>query len=390
MVDVDRSRFVFATNSIFGRYGLGGPALEAARGLFPRWPEGLVLARERDDGGAIAGPVLCPGPPLWRRLLHGTRFHRLQARSQEAERIAFDRFAAREMVPADVFVGENSTSLLSLRRAGELGARRVVLQHNHPFEELRDILDEERDAWGGPPHFLTEALIARSVEERREADSLVAFSDSVASALVRRGVDPARMRTLRFGVDAARFAPSPPPPGPFTVAYVGWLDLRKGYPYLVQAFRDAAIPGSRLLLHGGSDIRFHHDLVASLAGGVDVRVVRGPVEETFRAAHVAVLPSVSDGFGLAGLEAMASGLPLVVTSACGVAECVEDGATGFVVPPRDSGAIRERLLALRDPALRERLGAGAREFAVGRTWDSFRTALVDHVESLLSPVAAGV
>ncbi len=283
--------------------------------------------------------------------------------------------AARALPGSAVVIAENSTALLTLRRAADLGARRILVQHNHPFGEFLRILEEEREAWGGPPSFITEELLERAGKEPSEADLVVAFSCSVADALARAGVDRERVRTLHFGVDAARFAPSGVPVGPFTVTHVGWLDLRKGYPYLVEGFREARIPGSRLLLHGGSDLRFHHDLVASLKGGADVSVVRGPVEGTFRTASVAVLPSVSDGYGMAALEAMACGLPVVVTSACGVAQDVVEGVNGFVVPPRDPVALRDRLLALRDPELRVRMGAAARETALRHTWESFRASI---------------
>jgi starch synthase len=80
---------------------------------------------------------------------------------------------------------------------------------------------------------------------------------------------------------------------------------------------------------------------------------------------------VSELLGLAVLEAMASGTPVVASRVGGLAEVVQDGETGFLVPSGDVGALRERLeQVLGDPGLARRLGANARQVVLERfTWD---------------------
>ena len=74
-----------------------------------------------------------------------------------------------------------------------------------------------------------------------------------------------------------------------------------------------------------------------------------------------VIPSVSEGFGLSALEAMASGLPVVASAVGGLNELVEDGVTGFLVPPRDTRELADRIdRLLRSSELRMRMGAAAR------------------------------
>ncbi len=84
-----------------------------------------------------------------------------------------------------------------------------------------------------------------------------------------------------------------------------------------------------------------------------------------RTWDVFVLPSREEGFGLAVLEAMAEGLPVVGTSVGGLPEIIEDGKTGFTVPPSDTAALVKylRLLVL-DPQRRIEMGAAARDRAV--------------------------
>lgn len=90
------------------------------------------------------------------------------------------------------------------------------------------------------------------------------------------------------------------------------------------------------------------------------------VENLLKLADVFLLPSETESFGLAALEAMASGVPVVASRVGGLPEVVEDGVCGLLVPPGDVDGLAhalERLLA--DPALRSRMGAAARDRAVG-------------------------
>lgn len=80
----------------------------------------------------------------------------------------------------------------------------------------------------------------------------------------------------------------------------------------------------------------------------------------YRRWHVFAMPSEEEGFGMAALEAMAAGLPVVASDVGGLREVVEDGVTGFLVPPRDVAALRARLQQLvSDRALAERMGRAA-------------------------------
>jgi glycosyltransferase involved in cell wall biosynthesis len=101
----------------------------------------------------------------------------------------------------------------------------------------------------------------------------------------------------------------------------------------------------------------------------------------YREAAVLAMPSVertcygramrvSELLGLAALEAMASGTPVVASRVGGLVEIIEDGQTGFLVPPGDVQALHERLNQLLcDPKLARRLGANARELVLERyTW----------------------
>ncbi|HEV7663631.1 MAG TPA: glycosyltransferase family 4 protein [Chloroflexota bacterium] len=171
------------------------------------------------------------------------------------------------------------------------------------------------------------------------------------------------------------------------VLFVGRLTPHKGVDRLLAALPDGA--HLRLVGSSGHDAlppeRDYPALLRRLAADRDVDFV-GTADDSdlpllYRSAEVFVLPSVertiygravkvSELLGLAVLEAMASGTPVVASRVGGVSEIVQDGVTGFLVPPDDQSALHDRLaLLLGDPALARRMGACAREVVLERfTW----------------------
>lgn len=197
---------------------------------------------------------------------------------------------------------------------------------------------------------------------------------------------PARTRVVYGGADTSRYFPDP---GAVRsgVLFVGRLTPHKGVDRLIRAL-PADVP---LTIAGtpGHDARppesGYPALLAALARGKRVRFV-APVDDDevaslYRHAAVFVLPSVeetcygrriviSELLGLAVIEAMASGTPVVCSRLGGLPEVVRDGETGFLVEPGNVGELRDRLsLLLADPALARRLGEGGRQLVAERfTW----------------------
>jgi glycosyltransferase involved in cell wall biosynthesis len=200
------------------------------------------------------------------------------------------------------------------------------------------------------------------------------------------GAPPPRTRVIYGGADPTRYAPDAAQPRS-GVLFVGRLTPHKGVDRLLQALP----PDAHLRVVGstGHDPRpperDYPRLLRHLAAGHDVRFVGAAAESElpgwYRSAAVLALPSVeqtcygrpvrvSELLGLAVIEAMASGTPVVASRVGGVAEVVADGETGYLVPPGDVNALRERLEHLvRDPQLAGRLGANARALVLERfTW----------------------
>lgn len=172
--------------------------------------------------------------------------------------------------------------------------------------------------------------------------------------------------------------------GPLRLVATGRLVWKKGFDYLLTALARCAARGidfhAEILGDGElkKSLRFAiEDLgladKVSLVGAVS----SAEVLERMRAADVFVLSSLEEGISNAVLEAMASGLPIVTTTAGGMAEAVTDGCEGFVVPVRDADALAAAIAALaHDPQLRVSMGRAAREraeleFSITRQVETF-------------------
>ena len=202
-----------------------------------------------------------------------------------------------------------------------------------------------------------------------------------------------RAHVIYGGVDAGKFSPAPLTPSPLpqgergrgegggSVLYVGRLLPHKGVNDLVAAVP----PDLPLELIGRPYHAAFLDHLRRLADGKRVTFRHdcddGELVRAYRRALCVVLPSVyRDVYGeetrvpeLLGqtlLEGMACGIPAICTNVASMPEVVEDGVTGFVVPPNDPAALRGKLLWLRDhPEQARRMGEAARRRVVERfTW----------------------
>jgi glycosyltransferase involved in cell wall biosynthesis len=113
--------------------------------------------------------------------------------------------------------------------------------------------------------------------------------------------------------------------------------------------------------------------------------VRDNYGQVYGKSHVVVQPSLADGYSYAVMEAMASGLPVIVTSSTGSAELIRDGENGYIIPPCDAGAIRERLTHLAGhPELLRRMGAAARETIRSQNPKAFSDGYCAQIRTFIS------
>lgn len=192
---------------------------------------------------------------------------------------------------------------------------------------------------------------------------------------------PARMDVIYGGVDTSRFTPGPEVV-PGQVLYAGRVMRHKGVEHAIAAVE----PDMRLIVAGRAydppyvtmlqqmappNVEFRHDVadeaLITLLGS-SVATVVPSVYRTWGGGET----RIPELLGLVALESMACGTPVIVSDVASLPELVEDGVTGFVVPPNDPAAIRRALrILLDDPARRAAMGRAARLSVERRfTWDA--------------------
>ncbi len=224
----------------------------------------------------------------------------------------------------------------------------------------------------------------------RLADRVVTISDSLHRFTVERvGVPAAKVETIHYGLDEPprAWGTNPPdavPDDARILLVVSRLTRQKGIDVAVEALSFLPDDVVLVVLGEGPERAALEELARER--GVESRVIlpgRVPdVAAWLRRASVYVQPARWEGFGLAVLEAMVCGLPVVATNVSSLPELVADGETGLLVPPDDPAALARAVeRALADPALGPAgLERARREFSVQRMAD--RTVAL--YESLLS------
>jgi glycosyltransferase-like protein len=269
----------------------------------------------------------------------------------------------------------SANAALALREEGAIAAVIRTVHHVDDFTSPSLIACQQRSI-AGPDHVLcvSEPWIGRLRD---------AFG--VEAELVANGVDGERFRPARDDGERAAARDAAGLDSELAILTVGGIEPRKGSLTLLRAFAAArtAMPERRpvLLVAGGATLFDHRDEIGrfdalreELELDGDVRVL-GPVSDTeleglYRAADLFALPSVKEGFGLAVLEALAAGLPAIVSDLDVFRSFLADGDSALMAPVGDDRALAAALVrAAESPALAERLRAGGRAVAARHGWD---------------------
>lgn len=164
--------------------------------------------------------------------------------------------------------------------------------------------------------------------------------------MVAGGVSAHKIEVVPQPVDLDRFRPRSEHDGStgrLRICFVGILSPAKGFAYLTRAIKTLGAERASLEIVGATGNRNTRRLFDKESAGIRITCAPGDPVPAYHRAELLVLPSLHDGFGFVVAEAMACGLPVVVTNDCGAASLVKEGENGWIVP---SGKIEPLASAL--------------------------------------------
>jgi glycosyltransferase involved in cell wall biosynthesis len=279
-------------------------------------------------------------------------------------------------------------ALRTFRRAQRRGLSRVWDLPLPHYATLERMWNAELTRWPGAHGGATAPIEPAWKKRRKDAELGLATAVSVASANTRRSLEELGTQVpvvvTPYGFPVETFQPKQRlGDGSFTVLAVGTQDLRKGTPYLLEAWKKADLKNARLRLVGPMNLTKNFlDSYAGLFEHVP-HAANIALGQIYRAADLLVFPTLGDGYGLVIQESMACATPVVTTPCGGGPESITDGQTGWIVPPRDVDALVERLrfaAANRDKVFQ--VGLAARARAETWTWARAGQSLVQALAGL--------
>ena len=251
---------------------------------------------------------------------------------------------------------------------------------------------------GHPAYEIMRPILRRFIDK---LDGKICVSEAAREMVSR--YFPGEYVVIPNGIDLRRFGGAHVRPiekyndGRPNILFVGRLEKRKGFRYLIRAYPHIlrAVPDVRLLVVGAYDkedkepfvryARMHHLSSVKFVG----RVSNEELPRYYKTCDIFCAPSTGfESFGIVLLEAMASGRPIVATNIAGYRCVLEDGREGLLVEPENERALCEAIVRLlRDPALRREMGERGRRKAARYNWPIIAHRVLDFYYQLIQKKA---
>jgi glycosyltransferase involved in cell wall biosynthesis len=264
----------------------------------------------------------------------------------------FDRWVLKQLQPGDHIISSYGYTNRCFGFVRRNGGNTFLDAGNSHIENYWATVSEEHRRWNCSYPPFTPYWYKRARAMLDNVDYVLSPSSYVTQSFLERGFKPEQILRNVYPVDLSVFQPQTTPrpkDRPLTVINTGSLCLRKGTPYLLEAFRMVrkSVPNARLLLTNV----IREDVRPILGQCQDLPIEWSPglphpaLAERLRGGDVFVLLSVEEGLVRSALEAMACGLQVVLTPNTGANDFVKPGVNGEVVPIRDAQAAARAILA---------------------------------------------
>lgn len=260
----------------------------------------------------------------------------------------FDEWVSKKLTTTDFFHAMPGQCIKSFQSAKKLGIKTVLNHATGPMRQTRDLLTEEYRRVGiniENETIYKESLIHQQEEEMALADYHAVASSNVKEQLVEAGIDQETIWVIPYGVDGTVFSPSydnsysKTGNDTFKIVFAGMLSVRKGIKTLLDSLDSLDQFNIEMHFYGMQSSETEQD-IRNYTGKVPLvfhgNVSRKQLAKEFNKAHLLVLPSFEEGFGLVVPQALTCGLPCIVTEAVGSKDLIDHQENGSIIPTGDS------------------------------------------------------
>jgi len=277
--------------------------------------------------------------------------------------LAFDEWTSRRVHECDAFIAISGAGLKTGRLVQQRGGRFICDRGSSHQRFQEQIVSAEQRRWNVdiPVSDIRDTL--REEDIYQTADAITVPSSFAKRSFIELGLPADKVHVIPYGVRLDRFTKSQEPPTEtFEVLFAGSVSLRKGFPYLLQAFHRLNHPAKRLRVIGAVPSWMKPVLAHLPQEHVEYLGIlpQSELPAIMSGSHLMVLPSIEEGLALVQGQALACGCPILATPNTGSEDLFSDGVEGFIVPIRDVDALTDRMERLAgDPALQRRMSAAA-------------------------------
>jgi len=268
---------------------------------------------------------------------------------KEKDAILFDRFVTLIMRKSHILHGWASFSLESGKKQKRRGGIFLLDRACPHARYQRELLLEEAELLGVDYDPMSLALMDRMEQEYQLADKILVPSSYTYESFLENGISRDKLEILRLDANFTPLAPrvrSERRNGDFVVGSIGGNIIRKGFLYLLRAWKKIALKDAKLIIKTSQSEIDKIPFISKLIEEDPTIEVAGyfeNIERFYDQCDVFCLPSIDDGFGMVVLEAFACGLPVITTTHVGASDFVREGENGFRVPIRDEDGLAECL-----------------------------------------------
>jgi glycosyltransferase involved in cell wall biosynthesis len=264
----------------------------------------------------------------------------------------------------------NVKRILDVSAANHLYMNEVYSRDMEISPDFAGKLESEIGIWYKPE-------IIRMIEKELEVTQyFLVPSEFVKNSLLYSGIDEERIYTCPYGVDLEKFGfrekRIKETHKPVEFVFVGGTKQLKGFSYLAEAFMGLKTSEANLTVIGNNSLP--ESIERRYEGRINFIgfVLHDKLPKVLEEMDVLVFPSLGEGMSLSVIEAMASGLPVIVSENSGVDVLIEEGENGFVVPIQNSEMIRQKMKWFVDNRHRiPEMGLRSHEMVRNFTWESY-------------------